>query len=119
LPQHVKGLGDAQPYHYYLAHLHSSPKKARILRLSRSHWNIERYLQRGKTDPGLDHYEGCCWRGFHHHLVLAALDYLFVTIVCLRAKKHFWCDAGTDTEEDAAVVATVDRLLPLLRMTIQ
>ena len=79
--------GDAQPYHYYLAHLHGPPKKARILRLSRSRWNIEQYFQRGKTDLGLDHYEGRSWRGFHHHLVLAVLAYLFVTVVYLRAKK--------------------------------
>jgi SRSO17 transposase len=111
--------GDAQPYHYYLAHLHGPPKKARILRLSRSRWNIEQYFQRGKTDLGLDHYEGRSWRGFHHHLVLAVLAYLFVTVVYLRAKKNFWCDVGTDTEEDAAVVATVDRLLPLLRAKVR
>jgi hypothetical protein len=41
------------------------------------------------------------------------LAYLFVTVVYLRAKKNFWCDVGTDTEEDPAVVAAVDRLLPL------
>jgi SRSO17 transposase len=110
--------GDAEPYHYYLAHLHEPPKKARMLRLSRSRWNIEQYFQRGKTDLGLDHFEGRSWRGFHHHLVLAVLAYLFVTVVYLRAKKNFWCDVGTDTEEDAAVVAAVDRLLPLLRAKV-
>ena len=36
---------------------------------------------------GLDHFEGRSWRGFHHHLVLAVLAYLFVTVVYLRAKK--------------------------------
>ena len=35
-------------------------------------------LQRSKDDLGLDHYEGRSWRGFHHHLVLSALAYLFV-----------------------------------------
>jgi SRSO17 transposase len=35
----------------------------------------------------LDHFEGRSWRGFHHHLVLAVLAYLFVTVVYLRAKK--------------------------------
>jgi hypothetical protein len=39
---------------------------------------------------------------------LAVLAYLFVTVVYLRAKKNFWCDVGTDTEEDAAVVAALD-----------
>jgi hypothetical protein len=65
---------EAEPYHYYLAHLHGAPQKVRLLRLSRSRWNIEQYFQRGKTDLGLDHFEGAvggtftttwfwrCWR---------------------------------------------------------
>jgi SRSO17 transposase len=110
--------GEAEPYHYYLAHLHGPPNKARILRLSRSRWNIEQYFQRGKSDLGLDHFEGRSWRGFHHHLVLAVLAYLFVTVVYLRATKHFWCDVGTDTEEDASMAAAVNRLLPLLRAKV-
>jgi len=107
--------GDPEPYHYYLAELHRPPQRARVLQLSRSRWNIEQYFQRGKTDLGLDHFEGRSWRGFHHHLVLAVLAYLFVLVVYLRAKKNFWCDVGTDTEEDAAVAAAVGRLLQLLR----
>ena len=71
------------------------------MRLSRARWNIEPYFQRGKTDLGLDHFEGRSWRGFHHHLVWAVLAYLFVTVVSLRAPKHFWCDVATDTEENS------------------
>ena len=110
--------GDAEPYHYYLAHLHRPPKRPRMLQLSRRRWNIEQYFQRAKTDLGLDHFEGRSWRGFHHHLVLAVLAYLFVVVVFLRAKKNFWCDVGTDTREDASVVAALGRLLQLLRKEI-
>ena len=79
--------GDAEPYHYYLAHFHQEPTKARCLRLSRSRYHIEQYFQRVKDDLGFDHYEGCSWCGSHHHLVLSALAYLFVLVVYLRAKK--------------------------------
>jgi SRSO17 transposase len=103
--------GEAEPYHYYLAHLRGAPQKVRMLRLSRSRWNIEQYFQRGKTDLGLDHFEGRSWRGFHHHLVLAVLAYLFVMVVYLRAKKNFWCDVGTDAPEDASVAAAMGRIL--------
>lgn len=81
--------GDTKPYHYYLAHFHGQPTKARCLRLSRSRCQIEQYFQRVKDDLGLDHYEGRSWRGFHHHLALSALAYLFVLVVYLRAKKNF------------------------------
>ena len=68
----------ATPYHYYLAHLHRPPTKARCLTLSRSRWHIEQYFQRAKDDLGFDHFEGRSWLGFHHHLVLTALAYLFI-----------------------------------------
>ena len=106
--------GDAEPYHYYLAHFHQEPTKARCLRLSRSRYHIEQYFQRVKDDLGFDHYEGRSWRGFHHHLVLSALAYLFVLVVYLRAKKNFWCDVGTDAPSDPAVAAEIHRLLLLL-----
>ena len=47
-------VGETEPYHYYLAHLHWPPAPSRCLRLSRSRWNIEQYFQRAKDDLGLD-----------------------------------------------------------------
>ena len=107
-----------EAYHYYLAHLHREPTVARCLRLSRSRWNIEQYFQRGKDDLGLDHFEGRSWRGFHHHLVMAVLAYLFVVMVFLSAKKNFWCDMGAGAEEDASVAGEISRLLLLLRQKV-
>ena len=110
--------GAAEPYHYYLAHLHRPPTKARALVLSRSRWHIEQYFQRAKDDLGLDHFEGRSWTGFHHHLVLSALAYLFILTVHARAKKNFWCHVGADTAGDSAVAGEIDRLLLLLRHEI-
>jgi hypothetical protein len=55
--------------------------------LSRSRWPIEQYFQRAKNDRGFDHFEDRSWTGFHHHLVLSALAYLFILTVHARAKK--------------------------------
>jgi SRSO17 transposase len=107
--------GDEQPYHYYLAHLHRPPSRARCLRLSRSRWHVEQYFQRSKDDLGLDHFEGRSWRGFHHHLVLSAMAYLFILTQYLRPKKNFWCDVGADSTSDPALAGETDRLLRLLR----
>lgn len=106
------------PYHYYLAHLHGPPAKARCLKLSRSRWHIEQYFQRAKDDLGLDHFEGRSWRGFHHHLVLSAIAYLFILVQYLRTKKNFWCDVGGELESDPALAGEGDRLLQLLRNNI-
>jgi len=106
--------GDAEPYHLYLAWFKTKPSPPRCLRLSRGRFPIEQFFQREKTDLGLDHYEGRSWRGFHHHLVLAAVAYLFVLANYLRSKKNFCCYVGTGAARDAAVVGAADRVLSLL-----
>ena len=79
--------GQPDPYHIYITRLTQPPTKGRSLRLSRAIWDIERYFQRGKDDLGLDHYEGRSCRGSHHHLVMAAVAYLFRAWDYIRAKK--------------------------------
>jgi SRSO17 transposase len=103
-----------EPYHCYLAHFHRAPSKARCLKLSRSRWHVEHYFQRSKDDLGLDHYEGRSWRGFHHHLVLSAIAYLFILTIYLASKKKFWAELGEDPGGDPAVAAEVDRIVSLL-----
>ncbi len=111
--------GDPEPYHYYLAHLHRPPTQARCLKLSRSRGHIEQYFQRSKADLGLDHFEGRSWRGFHHHLVLSAVAYLFILIVYSRRKKNFWCDVGRDSSRDPALAGEMERTRSLLRNQVQ
>lgn len=106
--------GQPDPYHVYVAWLKQSPTKGRSLRLSRGRWPIEQYFQRGKDDLGLDHYEGRSWRGFHHHLVMSAIAYLFVVLDYLHAKKNFWPHVGTGVASDAAIDRAFARLLSLL-----
>jgi SRSO17 transposase len=106
--------GQPDPYHLYVAWLKQPPSKGRSLRLSRARWHIEQYFQRGKDDLGLDHYEGRSWRGFHHHLVMAAVAYAFVAWDYLRAKKNFWPHVGAGTASDAAIDRALTRPLSLL-----
>jgi SRSO17 transposase len=110
--------GDAEPYHIYLTWLATEPVPTRCLRLSRGRFAVEQFFQRDKTDLGLDHYEGRSWLGFHHHLALAAVAYLFVLVIYLRSKKNFWCYVGEDITRDAAVAGAASRTLPLLQDTI-
>ena len=106
--------GAPEPYHSYLAHFDRQPSKARCLKLSRSRWHVEQYFQRSKDDLGLDHFEGRSWRGFHHHLALSALAYLFILTIYLEAKKNFWSDVGEDPGIDPTLAAAIDRTLSLL-----
>jgi len=106
--------GQVDPYHVYVAWLKQPPAKGRMLRLSRGRWAIEQYFQRGKDDLGLDHYEGRSWRGFHHHLTMSAVAYLFVVVDYLRSKKNFRPDVGAGIARDAAIDCAFTRLLSLL-----
>lgn len=110
--------GDTAPYHLYSAWFKADPVPARCLRLSRGRFAVEQFFQRDKSDLGLDHYEGRSWRGFHHHLVLAAVAYLFVTVIYLRSKKNSWYYVGAGAAHDAAVVGATSRLLPVLQNAI-
>jgi SRSO17 transposase len=107
--------GESEPYHYYLAHFDRQPSKALCLKLSRSRWHIEQYFQRSKDDLGLDHYEGRSWRGFHHHLVMSAIAYLFILTVYLSAKKNFWAHVGEEPQSDPALAGAINRMLSVLR----
>lgn len=83
-----------QPYHIYTAWLDGPPDRIGLLRLSRQRFQIEQYFQRDKDDLGLDHFEGRSWRGFHHHLALAAVACHFILLVFLRAKKKLLPSRG-------------------------
>jgi SRSO17 transposase len=104
-----------EPFRIYTAWFKSVPLKNRCLQLSRGRCAIEQFFQRDKTDLGLDHYEGRSWRGFHHHLVLAALAYLFVSAVYLRSKKNSWYYVGSGVASDPAVADSLHRILSLLQ----
>lgn len=110
--------GHVEPYHYYLAKFDRQPTKALCLKLSRSRWHVEQYFQRSKDDLGFDHYEGRSWRGFHHHLVMSAIAYLFILTVYLSRKKNFWSHVGEEPGSDPALAAAIDRMLSVLRHRI-
>lgn len=107
--------GDAAPYQLYLAWFKAPPNAARCLRLSRGRGPSEQFFQRAKTALGLDHYEGRSWQGFHHHVVLAAVAYLFVLVINLRAQKSSWWYVGTGAASDPAVVGALARPRSRLR----
>jgi len=111
-------IGQAEPYRYYLAKFDRQPTKALCLKLSRSRWHIEQYFQRSKDDLGFDHYEGRSWRGFHHHLVMSAIAYLFILTVYLSRKKNFWSHVGEEPGSDPTLAAAIHRMLSLLRNRI-
>jgi len=46
--------------------------------MAKHRWITERDYEELKQEPGLGHYEGRGWRGFHHHATLCIAAYGFL-----------------------------------------
>lgn len=57
-------------------------QQARILR---ARWPIEQGYQQMKEEPGLDHFEGRTWPGWHHHVTMVSLAHAL--LMTLRAEE--------------------------------
>jgi len=75
--------GEAEPTKIWFANIHADTSREHLVHLAKLRWRIERANPRRdwlelKQELGLSHYEGRCWRGFHHHasLCIAAYGYL-------------------------------------------
>jgi hypothetical protein len=58
---------EARPTKYWLSALQADAPRDQLVRLARLRWRIARDYEELKQDVGIDHFEGCGWRGFHHH----------------------------------------------------
>jgi SRSO17 transposase len=70
--------GAAEPAKYWLANLAAATPLKELVRITKLRWRIERDFQELKQELGLNHFEGRCWRGFHHHGTLCIAAYGFL-----------------------------------------
>lgn len=68
------------PTKFLLSDLPVGTSLKKMVRLAHLRWRVERDYQDLKGELGLDHWEGRTWRGFHHHVVLAAVAHGFLAI---------------------------------------
>lgn len=74
---------------YFVCHAPPDTTVEVLLLVAFSRWRIERCFEDGKSEIGLDHYEGRRYVGLKRHLVLSAVSLLFLaqTREALREKK--------------------------------
>lgn len=72
------------PYVYYLSNLDASTSISQLVRTTRLRWRIEMDYQTLKGQVGLDHYEGRSWLGWHHHVTLTMMAFIFLLLERLR-----------------------------------
>lgn len=91
------------PTKYWLAQWGEQPVGLRrLVRIARARWRVELDYRELKEELGLDHYEGRHWLGWHHHVCLVTMAFLFLRSEQARFKKNFWCDLADGEKEVAS-----------------
>ena len=68
----------AEPEKYHLSTLPETTTLNDLVAAAHMRWRVERDYQDLKPDPGLGHYQGRGWRGFHHHASPSIAAYGFL-----------------------------------------
>ncbi len=94
---------EKQPTKYWLAEVGPQPLGLRrLVRIAKARWRIEQDYDELKGELGLDHYEGCQWLGWHHHVCLVTMAYAFLRFEQARLKKNSWYDVEPAQSPPAA-----------------
>jgi SRSO17 transposase len=102
---------DRSEVKYFVSNAPSGTAVETLLLVAFSRWRIERCFEDGKTELGLDHFEGRSYTGLIRHQRLVALAHLFCARVCRRwGEKQPGADRvpGEDGPECPAAVVGVE-----------
>jgi SRSO17 transposase len=72
--------GEAGPTKHWLSTLPEDTPLTVLVDVIKLRWRIERDYEELKSEPGLAHFEGQCWRGFHRHASLCIAAYGFLIL---------------------------------------
>jgi SRSO17 transposase len=71
---------DGRTCKYYVSNLPATAPLTALVTLVRSRWPIEQQYRELKDELGFDHFEGRSFRGWAHHVVLAAVAFTFLQL---------------------------------------
>ena len=72
------------PCKYFLSNMDESTSLTMLVKTTKMRWRIEIDYKMLKGEVGLDRYEGRSWNGWHHHVTLSTMAYLFLLLERLR-----------------------------------
>jgi SRSO17 transposase len=82
-----RSLEEQPEYKYYVSNACAEAPLATLALVACTRHRVEDFLEDGKSYLGMAQYETRSWVGWHHHMTLVGLAYLFVTLTRLRLKK--------------------------------
>ena len=65
-------------FKFYLSNLPEDTSLKRLVDVAHTRWAVEQNYQQLKEELGLDHFEGRTWTGWHHHVLLTVLTFVFL-----------------------------------------
>jgi SRSO17 transposase len=82
-----RSLEEPPEYKYYVSNAEAETPLGTLALVACTRHRVEDFLEDGKSYLGMAQYETRSWVGWHHHMTLVGLAYLFVTLTRLRLKK--------------------------------
>uniref|UniRef100_J1REE5 Transposase n=3 Tax=Streptomyces auratus TaxID=114687 RepID=J1REE5_9ACTN len=70
---------EPEPVPFWLSNLPAYTPLASLVRTAKLRWRIEHDYREMKQALSLAHFEGCTWRGWHHHVTLVSVAHAFCT----------------------------------------
>lgn len=83
----IRRCVDGNDVWYYVSNAEAQTPWQTLAMVTGTRFRVEEYFQDGKTHLGMADYEARAWASWHHHMALAALAHLFVTLT-KRDFKH-------------------------------
>lgn len=81
------------PIHYWLCWLkEDQPQLLELVSNAKARWRVEQDYRELKEELGLDHFEGRGWVGWHHHVALVTLAFVFLRLEQQGCKKKDTAD---------------------------
>lgn len=71
---------DGKEVWYYVSNAEAETPWETLAMASGTRFRVEEFFQDGKTHLGMADYEARAWRSWHHHMAMASLAHLFVTL---------------------------------------
>ena len=76
------------PTRYRLARLPRQPALRKLVATAKARWRVEQAYRELKDAPGLGHFEGRFWQGFHHHVALVTAAFVFLRQAQARLRRR-------------------------------
>jgi SRSO17 transposase len=102
------------PTRYWLARLERKPSLRQLVATAKARWRVEQDYRELKEELGLDHFEGRSWQGWHHHVALVSVAFVFLRQEQARLRRRAQ-KKPADTDPGADAPATPSRAHPSKR----